>query len=102
MTPVKVELRRSGGVAGISLVATMDAGDLPADQAEVVAGLLSDDPAPSAPAPPPPGADRFAYELRLDDGQRARTIHWDEPEVPEAARPLLASLVRRARPTPLG
>jgi hypothetical protein len=99
---MRVEFRRSGGIAGIDMTANVDARELSAEQAQLVAELMSPG---TAPAPPPGGAgapDRFSYELTVTDGERTRTYDWQEAEVPEAVRPLLASLGARARPAPPG
>lgn len=94
-----VDFRRSGGLAGIPMTARVAAHELPPEQAKLVAALLSEDSAPTAAERPAPGADRFSYELTLDDGDRTRTFHWPETEVPDHVQPLLASLTSRARAT---
>jgi hypothetical protein len=94
---VQVKLVRSGGIAGVNLVATVDTADLPADQREVVSALLTDDlrgPGASRPG----GADQFSYQLEIQHGDRTVRRRWQEPEVHESVRPLLASLTRQARP----
>lgn len=98
--PIQIEFRRSGGLAGISLTATTTADQLPDEQAAQLRGLLAA-PAPQQPpgsAPGEGGADRFQYQLDLDDGQRHRSFAWDETQVPESVRPLLGALTRLARP----
>lgn len=95
---VRVGFRRSGGFAGITIGADTDTSQLPADLGERARALLV------GPDRPPPGAaggpDRFTYELRLDDGERQRTLRWPETAVPDEARPLIAELTARSRPTP--
>jgi len=95
---LRIKYRRSGGFAGIDLVAEALADELPGEQADAAAQLLSG-PAPPASAQNPPGmADQFSYQLHLDDGERQRTFQWAGQEVPDEARPLLATLNRRAAP----
>jgi hypothetical protein len=94
---MQVRLVRSGGLAGLSLVATANSDDLPADQQRVVSRLLTEDlrgPGVS----PPGGADQFSYQLEIQHGDRTVRRHWEEPEVHESVRPLLTSLTRQAKP----
>ncbi|MEP7194650.1 MAG: protealysin inhibitor emfourin [Actinomycetota bacterium] len=94
---MQVKLVRSGGLAGLSMVATADTDDLPADQQDVVSRLLVEDlrgPGASRSG----GSDQFSYQLEIQHGDRTVRRHWKEPEVHESVRPLLASLARKARP----
>jgi hypothetical protein len=109
---VQVKLVRSGGLAGLNLVATVDTADLAADQQEVVSRLLTEDlrspgqssggPADSSGGPAAqsrgPGADQFSYQLEIQQGDRTVRRQWAEPEVHEALRPLLTELTRQAKP----
>jgi hypothetical protein len=95
---VQVKLVRSGGIAGLNMVATVDAADLPADQQAVASQLLTEDlrgPGASRPG----GADQFSYQLEIRQGDRTVRRQWAEPEVHESVRPLLAELTSRARPS---
>ena len=96
---IHLAFRRSGGLAGIAMVARVDVRDLPVEQAQLVTELIGGD-SPAAASAPVGGADRFSYELRLDDGDRTRTFNWDETQVPDRLRPLLASLTGQASPAP--
>jgi hypothetical protein len=97
---VQVKLVRSGGFAGLDMVATVDTVDLSTDQQDLVATLLTGD----LPGPGPGrsgrsgGADQFSYQLEIQHGDRMVRRHWEEPEVPETVRPLLATLTRQAKP----
>jgi hypothetical protein len=99
-----VRYRRSGGIAGVDLVAHTLAEELSAEQAGIAADLLADGPSagePENPAEAPPAQpDQFSYELHLSDGENDRTYRWEDRQVPEHVRPLLAELGRRARPAP--
>jgi hypothetical protein len=104
MTPmphslIRIDFRRSGGFAGIPLRATATADQLPEDHTATLEGLLAAE-APSRPHATAPGggADRFQYQLDLDDGQRHRSFSWDETQVPETIQPLLGVLTRMAKP----
>ncbi|HZY00207.1 MAG TPA: protealysin inhibitor emfourin [Dermatophilaceae bacterium] len=95
---MQVKLVRSGGIAGLNMVATVDTVELPADQQVVVSKLLAEDlrgPGVSRPG----GADQFTYQLEIQHGDRTVRREWEEPEVHETVRPLLAELTRRAKPT---
>ena len=94
---VQVSFVRSGGFAGLDMVATVEVVDLPVDQQELVARLLTAD-LPDAGVSRPGGADQFSYQLEIHQGDRLVRRHWDEPEVPETVRPLLQSLARQAKP----
>lgn len=97
---MRIEFRRSGGLAGIDMTASIDAQDLPAEQAQLATELI-------ASPPPPPGdgggtPDRFSYELTLREGERTQTHRWGETQIPDSVRPLLADLTGRAKPAPPG
>jgi hypothetical protein len=94
---VQVKLVRSGGFAGLSMVATVDSGELPKDQQDVVSQLLTEDLRGTG-ASPPGGADQFSYQLEIQQGDRTVQRSWADPEVHEAVRPLLAALTRAAKP----
>jgi hypothetical protein len=94
---MKVRLVRSGGLVRLDMVATVDSSDLPTDQQDVVSRRLTEDlrgPGMSRPG----GADQFSYQLEIHHGESTVRRHWEEPEVHEAVRPLLAALTRRAKP----
>ncbi|WP_433684081.1 protealysin inhibitor emfourin [Nocardia sp. CA-119907] len=98
---VHLEFRRSGGLAGIEMTTSVDARDLPAEQAPVITDLLNDtlleqDTTTYPPAMP----DQFDYELTVTDGHRTSTYHWTDPQIPDAAQPLVAELAERSRPDP--
>lgn len=92
-----VKLVRSGGFAGLSMEATVDTADLPADQQGVVSRLLTEDLRQSAVARPG-GADQFSYQLEIEQDGRTVRRSWQDPEVHEAVRPLLAALASQAKP----
>lgn len=98
---IRARFRRSGGFAGIPLTATVTADELGQEHAAQLRELLTAGSQEQAPeASGGGGADRFQYELDLDDGQHHRSFSWNESRVPEPVRPLLAALTRRARPGP--
>lgn len=96
-TPVHIDFRRSGGIAGIDMTASVDSRDLPDEHAGVAADLLTggdnlrQDDSPGVP-------DGFTYEVNVSDGSRSQQYQWSGPQVPAAVRPLLDDLGKRAQP----
>lgn len=101
-----VRLTRSGGLAGIDMVASVDVDSLPADEAsrlrDALAGIDFDRHAAGAggaagPGGPPMGADRYQYDLEVDDGgKRALTAH--EPDLSPPLKTVIDILLPRAQP----
>ncbi|MET9199015.1 protealysin inhibitor emfourin [Gordonia sp. NPDC003585] len=97
-TPVHIEYRRSGGLAGIDMTTAVDSHELSPEYAGVAADLIANE---SAPADTSTGVpDGYSYELTLTEGSESRVYRWQDPHVPEAVRPLLDALAARARPAP--
>lgn len=98
-SPIRIDFVRSGGFAGIPLRATASADQLPQEQVAALTGLLAaETPSETHSTAPSAGADRFQYQLDLDDGQRHRSFTWDETQVPEPIQPVLGALTRLAKP----
>ncbi len=93
---MRIEYRRSGGVAGIDMTASVDTKELAGEQAQLASALIEPSSTPAAAFSGAP--DAFSYQLPVNDGERTQTHHWAESEVPDALAPLLASLGSRARP----
>ena len=91
-------LVRSGGLAGLDMVASLDSSDLPEEQQGLVTELLTTGPPTTPDASERGGADQFSYQLEIHQGDRTFRHHWEERDVPEAVRPLLAALVHAAKP----
>ena len=95
----RVRLTRSGGLAGLSMVASVDLDDLPPAKAKKVRAALADvDFTPkrrrAAPAPFPDG---FQYDLEVDDGKkRSITVH--DPVASPEMQTLLDVLLPLAQP----
>jgi len=94
---MRIEYRRSGGVAGIDMSASIGSEELPAAQAQLADQLLSTDSTPTAGSGAPDG---FSYVLTVQDGERTRTHQWRENEVPDTVRALLATVGKHAQPAP--
>ena len=100
----RIDFVRSGGLAGLSLVASVDASTLEPEAAAAVHDALDrvDLGALSRQARrAPSGPDRFQYDLTVttDDGG-SQTVTLEEAEVPAELRPLIDALVPLARPRP--
>jgi hypothetical protein len=96
---VHLEFRRSGGLAGIEMTTSVDARDLPAEQAPVITDLLNDTlPAQDTPTDRRAIPDQFDYELTVTDGHRTSTYHWTDMQIPDTAQPLIAELAERSEP----
>lgn len=90
LTDTRVEIVRSGGLAGLVKRASVNADDLDEPDRDRLETLLDRVPR-VAPAeqPPGPGADRYQYEIRIDRGGETTGA-----TVPEAAvTPELAELI---------
>ena len=93
-----LQLVRSGGFAGLTMVASVDSADLPSDQQSLIASLSTPGASPKPDAGHDGAADQFSYHLEIHRGERTVRHHWEEPDVPERVRPLLAALLNEARP----
>lgn len=93
---MRISVERSGGVAGLTLAASVEADALPAPLADTAArldwGALG---TPAAPGRP----DAFSYRFDVEHagGQRSQVVLPDSA-VPDEMRPLLDELIARARP----
>jgi hypothetical protein len=87
----RIDFERHGGVAGLTLRASVTAADLTAAEADAIAGLLGGPAGEKSGRP-----DRFEYHLRLPGG----IIVLGEAELPDVLRPLVGRLVDRARARP--
>jgi hypothetical protein len=96
----RLRLTRSGGLAGIDMVADVDVDDLPPADAsrlqEALAGLDFDR-RPGAGDRPPGGPDRYQYDLEMTDGRR-RHLTAHEPDVAPALQAVIDVLLPLARP----
>ena len=105
----RVRLTRSGGLAGLSMVASVDLDDLPAATAKKVRSALAEmdfEPPPArAPRPagrraapaPAPFPDAFQYDLEVDDGKK-RSITLHDPVASPGMQALLDLLLPLAEP----
>ena len=95
----KVRLTRSGGFAGLSMVAEVDLDELPKKAAKEVRSALAGvnfQPAPSA-RDRRGAADTFQYDLVVEDGDQ-RSLTAREPLADPALQSLLDVLLPLAKP----
>ena len=93
-------LTRSGGLAGLSMVATVDLEELPEATAEKVRAALEGldfDAPPGSPPVREGAADTYQYDLVVTDGGQRSLTARDPVESP-ALRSLLDVLLPLARP----
>jgi Emfourin len=87
---VRLRIRRSGGIAGVTLRSHLDTGELPtAEAADVERGIR--DRAGQAPSAPP-RPDAFRYEITPLDEPGLEPAVLDEHEVPTELRGLVESV----------
>ncbi len=96
----QVKLTRSGGFAGLSLVAAVDLDELPPATASAVRAALAQvdfDPPARRPAPMPGAADTYQYDLVVT-GRRLRSLTAHEPLADPGLRALTEVLLPLATP----
>jgi hypothetical protein len=94
----RIELVRSGGVAGVSRRWSLDSKDLSVGEAAEFERLLAAlDDVPAQPPQPSRGADRFQYDLGVKRGGRTRSVTLREGAIPAQIRPLIDRLTSRPR-----
>ena len=91
---------RSGGFAGMLLVANIDSQSLPAEElsileSEVAEAAFFDLPERIVPASPMP--DSFEYEISVSSSNQTHTIRVGEALVADSLRPLIDHLTNLAR-----
>ena len=102
--PIRIELERSGGVAGISVHAAVDTTALPPEQGRELAELVGRvdfatlaEEAGSTRSAPSRGADRFHYDLTVQRGDQRYRVSLPESAVPAELQPLLSRMLDYAK-----
>ena len=96
---MRVLFERSGGLAGIRLVAEFDSAALPSGRADELRQLVDDAgffDLPSLLASNRPGFDRFRYKVTVETPERRHKVELDESAAPASFRPLLDWLTAAA------
>jgi hypothetical protein len=88
---VRIQIRRRGGIAGVTLRADLATSDLDSKTAtrveNAIAGLVDAPPTASAPHP-----DMFEYEISLPE--RHASVSLAERDMPDELKPLIEMLSR--------
>jgi len=98
-----IDLVRSGGMAGLSLGASVDVSSLGPEAASAVSDALARvDVGALARQPPavPSGPDRFQYDLTVTSAGASLSVSLQEADVPADLRPLIKALMPLAQPLP--
>lgn len=97
---LELHLRRTGGLAGLPMVASLDTRELAADEAERILEAL--DHVDLAHVEDRPGAapgarDTFHYDLEVRRPGRTDAVRFNERQMPPELKPVIRSLMRRAQ-----
>ena len=99
----QLSLRRTGGLAGVPVQASLDTRELPEADAQQILGSLDQvdlDNVEAAEDWPPGAADTFHYDLEVKRGDQTRTASFSDRQVPEELKPVVHELMARATPAP--
>ena len=103
-SPVRIHLRRTGGIAGVGVqvAADLDSLELSDDNRTILRSLEHEPPDEPSDTDvlQPRGADRFSYELTVTGSDGARHYTWSEAELPNRLRGAVEELAHLARPVP--
>jgi uncharacterized protein YbjT (DUF2867 family) len=97
---MRIDFRRSGGVAGVTLQSSLDTASLSPDEAAEVERLVraADLPGLAARrAAPARGADRFQYDIAITERGRRQEVQVGDGAAPESLRPLVDRLLAEAK-----
>ena len=94
---MRIELRTSGGVAGVRRTHVVETAELPAPQAAELEALAERVHPPASP-PPPGGPDRMQYDLVIESGHERRSGTLREDAMDDDARALIARVRELGRP----
>jgi hypothetical protein len=101
----QLSLRRTGGLAGLPVEASLDTRDLSETEAHEILGSLDSvdlDRVEASEDWPPGAADTFQYQLEVHRGEATRTATFSDRQVPAELAPIVRALMARARPNPRG
>ncbi len=97
---MRIHFVRTGGFAGMRLANTIDSEELPEDEVQELKSELDNAHFFELPAflsGEPGGADRFQYEITVEEGRQTHTVAAGESALPEDVQPLVQHLERLAR-----
>lgn len=97
---MKVKFERTGGFAGMRMVAEFDSGSMPPEEARQLDEMVKTSDffnLPEVFPTPEKGADYFQYALTVESKGRTHTVLVSEASVPAGLRPLIDLLRRGVR-----
>lgn len=97
----QLSLRRTGGLAGLPMVASLDTRDLDTEEAERISAALDqvDLAQVGKGAPPASGAaDTLHYDLEVRRADRTHSVRFNERQMPPELAPVVRALMHRAEP----
>lgn len=98
-----LSLRRTGGLAGLPMVASLNTRDLDTDEADRISGALDqvDLAKVGVGSPQAPGAaDTMHYQLEVRRGDSTERVDFGERQMPAELAPVVRALMQRAEPSP--
>lgn len=99
---MRIHFVRTGGFAGMRLANTIDSEELPEEELQALENELDNAhffELPTFLSESSGGADRFQYEITVDDGRKTHTVAGGETALPGHVQPLVQHLERLARTT---
>ncbi len=97
---MRIHFVRTGGFAGMRLASTIDSDALPEEENQMLQSELDNAhffELPSQLTGESGGADRFQYEITVEEGSKRHTIAAGENALPGHVQPLVQHLERLAR-----
>lgn len=97
---LELSLRRSGGLAGLTMAASLNTRDLDSEEAEHILDALDRVDLASVqdrPDAAPGAADMFQYDLEVRGPGRAQTVRFTERQMPPELAPVVRALMRNAQ-----
>ncbi|RPJ43446.1 MAG: hypothetical protein EHM21_11530 [Chloroflexi bacterium] len=97
---MRIHFSRTGGFTGMRLAITIDSDALPEDEVQMLQSELDNAHFFELPihlSQEGSGADRFQYEITVEDGSKKHTITAGETALPGHVQPLVQHLERLAR-----
>jgi hypothetical protein len=98
---LQLSLRRTGGLAGLPMVASVDVRDLDPEEAEQILDALDRvdlDHVQARPGAAPGAADMFQYRLEVRRPGSTQTASFTQRQMPEELSPVIRALMRHATP----
>ncbi len=97
----QLSLRRTGGLAGLPMVASLDTRELDDEEAKHISSALDRvdlTRVGEGPPAPPGAADTLQYDLEVRRGESAHTVSFSERQMPPELAPVVRALMDRAEP----